>query len=405
MCLSALPKKTRESYMAIDIDKIYADTPGKKNVIHFNNAGSSLMPRPVLDAQIAHLKLEANIGGYEAMAHKQDQIKEVYRSIATLIGAHSSEIAIVENATVGWAMGFYAIDFKPGDRILTVEAEYASNYVAYLHMAKEKGVSIEVIPSGEDGNLCIDILENMIDENVKLISATHIPTNSGLVNTVAELGKVARKHDILFLVDACQSIGQMPVNVDEIGCDMLSATSRKYLRGPRGVGFLYVRKSVIEKLHPPIVDLRSAIWEDPGTYTLHPDARRFENWENNYAAILGFGAAVDYALNIGLENIQKRIDQLAINLRSKLKAIDGITTHTISKNQCGIVTFHINGHKASDIVDQLRKKHINTSVSEPRSTLLDANKNKLPDLVRASVHYYNDEEEIEQFINVLRGLI
>lgn len=391
--------------MTIDKDRIYADTPGKKNVIHFNNAGSSLMPRPVLDEQIAHLKLESSIGGYEAMADKKKQIEKVYKSIAKLIGADSSEIAIVENATVGWAMGFYAIDFKPGDRILTVEAEYASNYVAYLHMAREKGVSIEVIPSGDDGNLCIDILESMIDDNVKLISATHIPTNSGLVNTVAELGKVARKHDILFLVDACQSVGQLPVNVNEIGCDMLSATSRKYLRGPRGVGFLYVRKPVIEKLHPPIVDLRSAIWEDPGTYTLHPDARRFENWENNYAAILGLGAAVDYALNIGLENIQKRIDQLATDLRFRLNSIEGIATHTISKNQCGIITFHVDGHKASDIVDQLRKKHINTSVSEPRSTLLDANKNKLPDLVRASVHYYNDEEEIEQFINVLRGLI
>lgn len=391
--------------MAIHKDKIYADTPGKKNVIHFNNAGSSLMPRPVLDAQIAHLKLEASIGGYEAMTHKQQQIKEVYKSIATLIGADSYEIAIVENATVGWAMGFYAIDFKPGDRILTVEAEYASNYLAYLHMAREKDVSIEIIPSGEDGNLSIEILESMIDKNVKLISATHVPTNSGLVNTVVELGKVARKYNILFLVDACQSVGQMPVNVDEIGCDMLSATSRKYLRGPRGVGFLYVRKSLIGKLHPPIVDLRSAIWEDPGTYTLHPDARRFENWENNYAAILGFGAAVDYALNIGLENIQKRIDQLATNLRDRLNSIKGINTHTISKNQCGIVTFFVDGHDARYIVDELRKKHINTSVSEPRSTLLDANKNKLPDLVRASVHYYNDEDEIEQFINVLRGLI
>ncbi len=391
--------------MALDKEKIYTDTPGKKNVIHFNNAGSSLMPRQVLDAQIAHLKLEASIGGYEAMAHAKDKIDAVYASIAKLVRADPAEIAIVENATVGWAMAFYAIDFKSGDRILTVEAEYVSNYIAYLHMARDKGVSIEVIPSGEDGNLCLDILEDMIDENVKLISATHVPTNSGLVNTVAELGKVARKYNILFLVDACQSAGQMPLDVDEIGCDMLSATSRKYLRGPRGIGFLYVRKSVIEKLHPPIVDLRSAVWKDASSYKLSPDARRFENWEYNYAAMLGFGAAVDYALEIGLENIQARIDELAGLLREKLQAICGIKTHTISENQCGIVTFHMEGYEAADIVQALREKHINTSVSEPNSTLLDANKNRLPNLVRASVHYYNDEDEVSRFIDELKNCI
>ena len=286
--------------MSIDKEKIYADTPGKKNIIHFNNAGASLMTQVVLDTQKNYLDLEANIGGYEALAKSQEKIENVYHSVARMINADPSEIAIVENATVGWAMGFYAIDFKSGDRILTVEAEYVSNFIAYLHLSKEKGVSVEVIPSDDNGDIDLNTLEYMIDENVKLISATHIPTNSGLVNMVSDIGKIARKHGILFLVDACQSVGQMPIDVEEISCDMLSATSRKYLRGPRGVGFLYVKKSVIEKLHPPIIDLRSATWVSPTIYELRKDAKRFENWENNCAAILGFGAAVDYALDIGL---------------------------------------------------------------------------------------------------------
>ena len=391
--------------MTIDTNKVFADTPGKKNIIHFNNAGSSLMPRQVLDAQIAHLKLEASIGGYEAMAEKQEAMNAVYSSTAKLINASPEEIAIVENATVGWAMAFYAIDFKPGDRILTVEAEYVSNYVAYLHMAKDKGVSVEVIPSGEDGNLDFGTLGKMIDDNVKLISATHIPTNSGLVNQVSDLGKIARKHNILFLVDACQSAGQIPLDVEEIGCDMLSATSRKYLRGPRGIGFLYVRKSVIEKLHPPIIDLRSADWKSDREYQLKPDARRFENWENNYAAKLGFGVAVDYALEIGLENINERIDKLASYLRSKLNEISGVNVHAISQNQCGIITFSVDEHASDELVKKFRENNINTSLSEPSSTLLDATKNNLPNLVRASVHYYNDEEEVDQFIKVLRQLI
>jgi len=391
--------------MTLNLQKLYHDTPGKKNSIHLNNAGASLMSQQVLDTQISHLELEAAIGGYEAMAERKKEIADVYVSIAELIGANANEIAIVENATVGWAMAFYAIDFKPGDRILTVEAEYISNYMAYLHMARDKGVSIEVIPSGRDGNLCIDTLENMIDENVKLISATHIPTNSGLINAVSDIGKVAKKYNIYFLVDACQSVGQMPIDVDEIGCDMLSATGRKYLRGPRGVGFLYVRKSIIRKLHPPIIDLRSADWLNSNEYKLKEDAQRFESWESNYAAVLGLGSAVDYALNLGLNNIQLRNTELASYLRTCLKKIDTVHIHAISDRQCAITSFYVQDQTASNIVNELRKNNINTSVSDPSSTLLDANKNKLPGLIRASVHYYNDKDEIDNFIKVLSSLI
>lgn len=391
--------------MTLNLQKLYHDTPGKKNSIHLNNAGASLMSQQVLDTQISHLELEAAIGGYEAMAERKKEIADVYVSIAELIGANANEIAIVENATVGWAMAFYAIDFKPGDRILTVEAEYISNYMAYLHMARDKGVSIEVIPSGRDGNLCIDTLENMIDENVKLISATHIPTNSGLINAVSDIGKVAKKYNIYFLVDACQSVGQMPIDVDEIGCDMLSATGRKYLRGPRGVGFLYVRKSIIRKLHPPIIDLRSADWLNSNEYKLKEDAQRFESWESNYAAVLGLGSAVDYALNLGLNNIQLRNTELASYLRTCLKKIDTVHIHAISDRQCAITSFYVQDQTASNIVNELRKNNINTSVSDPSSTLLDANKNKLPSLIRASLHYYNDKDEIDNFIKVLSSLI
>ena len=391
--------------MTLNLQKLYHDTPGKKNSIHLNNAGASLMSQQVLDTQISHLELEAAIGGYEAMAERKKEIADVYVSIAELIGANANEIAIVENATVGWAMAFYAIDFKPGDRILTVEAEYISNYMAYLHMARDKGVSIEVIPSGRDGNLCIDTLENMIDENVKLISATHIPTNSGLINAVSDIGKVAKKYNIYFLVDACQSVGQMPIDVDEIGCDMLSATGRKYLRGPRGVGFLYVRKSIIRRLHPPIIDLRSADWLNSNEYKLKEDAQRFESWESNYAAVLGLGSAVDYALNLGLNNIQLRNTELASYLRTCLKKIDTVHIHAISDRQCAITSFYVQDQTASNIVNELRKNNINTSVSDPSSTLLDANKNKLPSLIRASIHYYNDKDEIDNFIKVLSSLI
>ncbi len=391
--------------MLIDKKRIYDDTPGKKNIIHLNNAGSSLMPQSVIDAQVNHINLEANIGGYEAMAKMADKIADVYASVAKLINADDSEIAIVENATVGWAMAFYAIDFKKGDRILTVEAEYASNYLAYLHVAKTKGVIVDVVPTGDDGELSLTQLKEMIDNDVKLISVTHVPTNSGLVNPVSAIGNIARKNDILFLVDACQSAGQIPLDVEEIKCDILSATSRKYLRGPRGVGFVYVRKSVIKDLHPPIIDLHSALWTSATEYKLQDDAKRFENWETNYAAKLGLGAAVEYALDVGIENIHTCVVELADYLRDKLSRINSVSMHILSKQQCGIITFSVEGQNSSDIIAKLQQRGINTSLSSPDGTLIDATKNKLPDLIRASVHYFNDEEELDKFIEVLTDII
>ncbi|MCW8832243.1 MAG: aminotransferase class V-fold PLP-dependent enzyme [Colwellia sp.] len=391
--------------MPIDKEAVFNDTQGKKNVIHLNNAGSSLMPNCVFETQLNHLTLEASIGGYEAANCMSDQIEAVYDSISRLINCHRDEIAIVENATVGWMMAFYSIPFKKGDRILTCEAEYASNYLAYLQVAKQKGVIIEVIPSNTEGEICISSLEGMIDEQVKLVSVTHVPTNGGLINPVEEIGAITKRQNIFYIVDACQSAGQIPLDVESIQCDVLSATSRKYLRGPRGVGFLFVRKSVIKKLHPPMIDLMSAIWTSPSSYELRNDARRFENWENNYSAKLGLGSAVDYALNIGIENIESAVVLLAEKLRTMLSAIPCVTVQDIGKNKCGIVTFTVDGFTAPSIVEQLHGKNINVSSSCPSSTLIDATKRQLPDLVRASVHYYNDEKEINTFIHTLKEII
>lgn len=391
--------------MSLKHRPIDTHTCEKPRVVHLNNAGSSLMPQCVLDTQLAHLQLEAEIGGYEAAAREAARIEAVYDSVAQLINCHRDEVAVVENATVGWMMAFYAIPFKAGDRILTAEAEYASNYLAYLQIAKQKGVSVEVIPSNTKGEVCTQSLEAMIDESVKLISITHIPTNSGLVNPVEEIGVIAKRHNILYLVDACQSAGQMPLDVERIQCDMLSATARKYLRGPRGVGFLYVRKKHITALHPPMIDLLSATWISPTQYQLREDARRFENWENNYAAKLGLGSAVDYALDMGLEHIEADVAEKAQQLRRRLASIPEVTLRDIGKKLCGLVTFTTDGIDAADLTTKLRAHNINVSCSKPSSTLLDAIKRDLPNVVRASVHYYNNDEEFERFEQVLKSLL
>ena len=362
------------------------------------------MPTPVLDVQIEHLKLEASIGGYEAAAAAAVRCEAVYASVSKLIHADVDEVALVENATVAWDMAFYSLPFDKGDRILTSEAEYAANYIAYLHVAKRTGVVVESIPCANSGEVDTKALEDMIDDRVKLISITHIPTNGGLVNPASEIGRIAKTNNITYLLDACQSVGQLPIDVDELGCDILSATGRKYLRGPRGTGFLYVRKDLLTTLEPPMIDLFAAQWVAPDQYELRPDARRFENWENNYTARLGLGVAIDYALNLGIEPIWKRILELSSSLRQNLSVIDGITICDIGSVQGGIVTFTLEGFDATTIKKMVGAQGINVSVSNPSSTLLDATRRNLPPVVRASVHYYNDEAEVARLVDTIRAI-
>jgi selenocysteine lyase/cysteine desulfurase len=390
--------------MPIDIAQARRDTPAANNVLHFNTAGAALMPMPVLNAQLRHLQLEADTGGYEAAAAEAVRSEAVYDSIARLLNAERTEIALVENATVAWDMAFYSVTFAPGDRILTAEAEYASNYIAFLQIARRTGAVIDIVPSDAAGELDIAALERMIDPRVKLIAITHVPTNGGLVNPAADVGRIARAHGILYLLDACQSVGQMPIDVAAIGCDMLSATGRKYLRGPRGTGFLYIRRAILDRLEPPFLDLQAATWLAPDRFEIRPDARRFENWERNVAAQLGLGAAVDYALGWGLPDIQARIDTLATDLRQRLAAIPGVAIRDRGRRPCGIVTFTTDARPAREIVAALRQQNINTHASAPASTLLDATARRLPDLVRASVHYYNTEDEVARFAAAIAAL-
>ncbi len=391
--------------MTFDLQRARQDTPGCENVLHFNNAGASLMPQPVLDATIAHLQLEAQIGGYEAAEHAHSAIEHVYDAAATLIGCSWDEIAIIENATRAWDMAFYSIPFGPGDRILTAVAEYASNYIAFLQIARRTGATIEVIPNDAHGQLSLEALRNAIDERVKLIAITHVPTNGGLVNPIAEVGKVARKAGILYLVDACQSIGHIPIDVNVIGCDMLSATGRKYLRGPRGTGFLYVRRNILERLEPPFLDLHAAEWVARDRYEVLPNARRFENWETNYAGKIGLGVAIDYALQWGMDILWRRIKTLAYHLRTRLSTLPGVIVRDRGVTQCGIVTFSVDGQESEEIKRKLAAHHINVSVSIQSSTRIDMEERGLNSLVRASVHYYNSEEEIERFCRTLASII
>ena len=386
---------------AFDIERARRDTRACQEIIHFNNAGASLMPAPVADCLHSYLHKEERLGGYETAHDEKAALENFYTAAAKLLNCQPAEIAFVENATRAWDMAFYSFKFSKGDKIITTMAEYGSNVIAYLQQAKRYGAEIIFAPNDEHGQIDTAALEKLIDDQVKLISISHIPTGGGLVNPAKEVGKIAIAAGIPYLLDSCQGLGQMPIDVEEIGCDMLSGTGRKFLRGARGTGLLYVRQSLLEQLEPPVLDQHAAELISPTEYKIRADAKRFENWEQYFAGKAALGVAIDYALSFGMEAIQARVYELADVLRRRLAEINGVTVTDQGVEKCGIVTFTAEQMPAVEIKTRLREKQINVSVSSGSGSLVSFQQRGLTAVVRASLHYYNITEEIDSFIKIL----
>ncbi|MBC7539927.1 MAG: aminotransferase class V-fold PLP-dependent enzyme [Bacteriovorax sp.] len=392
-----------QKIVTFNLNSARNDTSGCLHTIHFNNAGSSLPPNQVLEATINYLKTEARIGGYETALEFSAQHAKVYQSIALMINCKLSEVAIVESATRAWDLALSSITFQEGDRVLTSHSEYISNYLALLQLKKKLNFKIDFIPNDSDGQCSLEALADMVDEKVKLIAITHVPSTNGLVNPLVGISDIAKSVGALFLLDACQSIGQMPIDVEKIGCDFLAATGRKFLRAPRGSGFLYIRESVLKKynLEPLFVDFSSATLNTSGSYTLIETAKRFENFEMSYASRIGLGTAVEYALNIGLENIWKRVQAVAQELRDELSEIPQVTLCDSGIIKSGIITFSIDKINPYQFSEQMRTKKINVSTGKVEFSI-DLKERKIDSIVRASLHYYNSSEEIKKFTEELK---
>lgn len=386
----------------MDIEKLRNETPGCKALIHFNNAGASLVSSGTLNAQLNYLSEEAIVGGYELAAKRESNLEAFYTEVAQLINAESDEVAFTESATVAWLRAFYSIDFQKGNEIICDSTAYASNYIAFLNAKDRFGIQIKVIPQDENGAVDLIALEKAITSNTKLISITHMPTNNGVVNPAEAIGEIASRHSILYQLDACQSAGQYPLDVQKIQCDFLSATGRKYMRGPRGTGFLFVKKQALASLTPLNLDLHSAEWTGLNEFKQRDDARKYETWESNLSAKLGLAVATKEINELGIQHIWEIITELSDYLRKKVAAVSHIKVQDYGLVKSGIVTITSKKYSAQELKEKLQEKNINTTVAVKSGTLIDMSARDLDEVLRVSVHYYNTKEEINTFIHCIQ---
>lgn len=388
----------------MNIDLLRKQTPGCKGKIHFNNAGASLMPQPVIDSMIEHIHLEAVLGGYESADLKAKEIAGFYDSTAQLLNCSANNIAFTSSATNSFSRALSCIPFSEGDSILLANEDYISNQIAFLSLQKKYNLKILRAKSLKAGGVDVEDMKRLMDiHHPKLVSLTHVPSNTGLIQPVEEVGKLCEEKNIYYLVDACQSVGQIPVDVQKIRCDFLSATMRKFLRGPRGAGFLYVSDKIInQKLEPLFIDMRGADWISADQYSPRMDARRFEEWELPYALVLGSKAAIDYANAIGLEKIKERNAYLCNRLRNGISEINGLRLLDLGPEQSSIITVEISGQKAQDVLHGLRHENINTSVGYRSFALIDFEAKDVEWALRISPHYYNTDEEVDILISALK---
>ena len=388
----------------LDIEKIRSETPGCKTKIHFNNAGSSLSPRCVTAAVIDYLDREQLIGGYEAAEEAKDLVDNFYANLSDLLNCKESEISFIENSTRAWELAIHSISWSPGDQIITGENEYGSNYIGLLHLAKQRSLDIVTIPNGDDGTISLSYLEQSINSRTKLIALTHIASQRGDIQPARSVGTIAQKHNVLFLLDACQSVGQIKLDTKAINCDFLCGSGRKYLRGPRGTGFLFVKSKTIKTLEPIFLDLHSATWNHAKSYEFVKNARMYECWERNVAAMIGLTTAIEYLSYLGIDAVESRIKQLSLSLTSELSDLRDVNVLEKSNFSSGIITFTVDGIDATSLKNELQKADINISVCKQKNARLDLGKECTGDVNRASLHYYNTQQEISRFLKQLKKL-
>lgn len=383
------------------------DTPGCASRAHLNNAGAALTPAVVHQAVISHLRLEDELGGYEAFEASTDQIRRAYDDVGRLLGAGGRNIAFTQNSTLAFAQALEAFDFAPGDVIVTSNSDYASNQIMYMSLARRRGIEVVRAPDAAEGGVDPEAVRSLLGRRkVTLVALTWVPTNSGLVQPVETVGEICRSLGVPYLVDACQAVGQIPVAIERVQCDYLAGTARKFLRGPRGIGFLFVSdRAIAGGAHPLLVDMHGATWTEADAFELAPDARRFESWEMSYALVLGIGAAARYALDVGIETARDAARALATYARQQLATIPGVRVLDRGPELCAIVTVQPGGLDGAEVKLALRARGINTSSPDRSDAVIDMDAKGAASALRISPHYYNTRAEIDTAVAALGEIL
>ena len=397
----------------MDIDRYRQETRGCAHVVHLNNAGAALMPDVVTQAVLDHIQLESEVGGYEAAALRAEEIRQFYTQAGRLLNCSPTNIAFTASATDSFTRALSSIPFQPGDTILTDNDDFISNQIQFLSCQKRFGIRIERIRNAPGGGVDLDDLDAQLRRlQPRLLAITHIPTNSGLVQPVGSIAEVFERYEKAFphrtwyILDACQSVGQMKLDVQALRCDFLSVTTRKFLRGPRGAGFLYISDRALQAgLEPLFIDMRGAVWTAPDVYEPRPDALRFEDWEFAYALVLGTRSAIEYCLDIGEETIWERVRLLSGDLRRKLSVLDRVRVLDRGPELGGLVTFTIPGADPSILLGRLAERKINVVGSYKRFAVIDFAEKGVEWAIRASPHYYNMEEELDVLVEAVKEIV
>lgn len=391
--------------MGIDVVAERAATPGCAGVLHLDHAGASLPPRVVTETVVAHLRREEELGGYAAAETVADQRGQVRASLARLLGVAADEVAIVENASRAWqlAVGALSRQWRPGQRLLTWRTEYGSNVMEALALADRRDVEVVVLPDDEHGRVDLDALEAALDDQAAMIALTHAPSIDGVVQPAAEVGRRARAAGVPFVLDACQSVGQLDVTLPATGADVLVGTGRKFLRGPRGTGFLAVRRELLATLDAPFAELGSSRWAPSGEVTPLPDARRFETWERSVALELGLGAAVDHLLALGTAAVEAHVTEVAARLRRRLADLPRVEVRDGGPPRSAIVTFTVDGVDAAHLAARLRRERIHLSAMDASAARWALGSRSLPAVLRASVHTTTTDDELDRFLERIRA--
>lgn len=390
----------------MNLEQIRKDTPGCADKLFFNSAGSSLPPASVTQRIKNYLDEEELTGGYRLAELKEAQLNRFYEHAARILNTVPKNIAFATNATDAYSQALSSVRLLEGDLIITSNDDYVSNYMHFISLQKKQKIVIDQVRNLDSGDLDLDHFKKLIEKKKpRLVAITHAPTSSGLVQDVEAIGEICSRNDILYLVDACQSVGQIEVDVKKIKCDYLSATGRKFLRGPRGTGFLYVSDKVLNRgLAPMYIDLRGSVWIEKDSFELEPTARRFERWEIPYALMDGLTEAFSYYLETGTEAIWNYNTELSQYFRNQLSLIQDVSIYDKGTRKCSIITFRKKNKELDYMNKELIKQNVHFSVSTRSSAFIDFSRKGIDWAIRLSPHYFNTREEVDDLCRIIDAL-